>query len=100
MATLRQLREQRCLTQEQLAVAAEVSTSTVYHIEAGKVRPRPAIVRRLARILEVAPSDIDVLSRPRDDGKASVVVYAAVMERDLVPVPGVETMASIDMAAP
>jgi len=37
-----------------------VSTSTVYHIEASKVRPRPAIVRRLARALDVSPGDIDV----------------------------------------
>lgn len=59
MATLRQLREQHHLTQEQLAVAAEVSTSTVYHIEAGKVRPRPAIVRRLARVLAVDPGRIE-----------------------------------------
>lgn len=59
MATLRQLRGQHHLTQEQLAVAAEVSTSTVYHIEAGKVRPRPAIVRRLARVLAVDPGGIE-----------------------------------------
>lgn len=58
MPTLRQLREQRYLTQEQLAVAAEVSASTVYHIEAGKVRPRTSIVRRLARALEVSPDEI------------------------------------------
>ena len=59
VSTLRRLREERHLTQEQLAVAAEVSTSTVYHIEAGKVRPRPAIVRRLARVLQVSPSEIE-----------------------------------------
>jgi len=59
MATLRQLREQHHLTQEQLAVSAEVSTSTVYHIEAGKVRPRTAIVRRLARVLAVDPGAIE-----------------------------------------
>jgi len=63
MATLRQLREQRHLTQEQLAVAAEVSSSTVYHIEAGKVRPRPSIVRRLARALGVLPNEITVDGR-------------------------------------
>ncbi len=55
VSTLRRLRAERHLTQEQLAVAAEVSTSTVYHIEAGKVRPRPAIVRRLARVLGPVP---------------------------------------------
>ncbi len=60
MDTLRQLREQRQLTQEQLAVAAEVSTSTVYHIEAGKVQPRPSIVRRIARALGVSPEEIDL----------------------------------------
>lgn len=59
MSTLRQLREQHHLTQEQLAVAAEVSTSTVYHIEAGKVQPRTAIIRRLARVLGVSPDEIE-----------------------------------------
>lgn len=60
MTTLRQLRKQQHLTQEQLAVAAEVSSSTIYHIEAGKVRPRPSIVRRLARVLHVDPADIEL----------------------------------------
>ncbi len=60
MATLRQLRKHHHLTQEQLAVAADVSPSTVYHIEAGKVRPRPSIVRRLAHALAVVPGEIDV----------------------------------------
>ena len=59
MPTLRYLRAQRHLTQEQLATAADVSPSTVYHIEAGKVQPRPSIVRRLARALSVAPNEID-----------------------------------------
>lgn len=60
MATLRQLRQQLQLTQEQLALAADVSASTVYHIEADKVQPRPSIVRRLARALGVTPDDIDL----------------------------------------
>lgn len=63
MATLRLLREQRYLTQEQLAVAAEVSVSTVYHIEAGRSRPRTAILRRLARTLGVNPEEIDLGER-------------------------------------
>ena len=48
------------MTQEQLATAAEVSTSTVYHIEGGKVCPRPSIVRRIARALGVSPGEIEV----------------------------------------
>lgn len=59
VSTLRQLREGRHLTQEQLAVAAEISISTVYHIEASKVQPRPAIVRRLAHVLNVSPDEIE-----------------------------------------
>ena len=66
MATLRQLRAQHHLTQEQLAAAAEVSSSTVYHIEAGKVRPRPSIVRRLARVLQVEPQMIDLVTLAPD----------------------------------
>ena len=62
MSTLRRLREQRHLTQEQLAVAAEVSTSTVYHAESGRVRPRTAILRRIARALEVDPGEIEIRS--------------------------------------
>lgn len=60
MPTLRQLRREHALTQEQLAASADVSPSTVYHIEAGKVHPRPSIIRRLARVLEVHPGDIAI----------------------------------------
>ncbi len=68
MPTLRVLREQRCLTQEQLAVAAEVSTSTVYNAESGRTYPRPAIIRRLARVLTVAPCDIEFEMGVRPSG--------------------------------
>ena len=60
MATLRELRAQRHLTQAQLAAAADVSPSTIYHIDAAKVLPRPAIVRRLARALDVELEAIDL----------------------------------------
>jgi transcriptional regulator with XRE-family HTH domain len=57
-------------------VAAEVSTSTVYHIEAGKVRPRPAILRRLARVLVVDPGVIEIgaqaMASDRQPSKESV----------------------------
>ena len=59
MPILRVLREQQHLTQEQLARAADVSPSTVYHIEAGKVRPRPSIVRRLACAHQASPHELD-----------------------------------------
>jgi transcriptional regulator with XRE-family HTH domain len=62
MPTLRELRTRQHLTQEKLAAAADVSASTVYHIEAGKVHPRPAILRRLARVLQVEPQTIDLIA--------------------------------------
>ena len=46
MDPLRVLRKQRRLTQDQLAVTADVSPSTVYNNEAGKVHPRPSIARQ------------------------------------------------------
>jgi DNA-binding XRE family transcriptional regulator len=48
MPTLRDLRRQRCLTQEPLAAAVEVSASTGYSAEADGFQRRSAIVRRLA----------------------------------------------------
>jgi transcriptional regulator with XRE-family HTH domain len=58
MPTLRDLRRQRCLTQEPLAAAVEVSASTVYSAEAGGFQRRSAIVRRLAQVLGVSPTEI------------------------------------------
>jgi transcriptional regulator with XRE-family HTH domain len=68
MASLRTLRESRHLTQEQLAAAAEVSSSTVHNTETGRTRPRPAILRRLARALGVDPGEIEfaALSLPEE----------------------------------
>jgi DNA-binding XRE family transcriptional regulator len=56
--SLKALREQRHLTQEQLAVATEVPSSTVHNTETSKTKPRPAILRRLARVLKIEQGDI------------------------------------------
>lgn len=73
MATLRQLRAYHHLTQEQLARVADVSPSTVYHIEAGKLQPCPSIVRRLARVLGVSPESIEAppILEPQEETHAS-----------------------------
>lgn len=63
MATLRELRVARLLTQEQLGSLAEVSSSTIQNAEAGKATPRPAIVRRIARALGVTPQEIEFPAR-------------------------------------
>ena len=67
LPTLRSFREQRRLTREQLAAAAEVATSTVYNAESGRVRPQPAILRRLARALDVTPQEIELPTPAQSD---------------------------------
>ena len=64
MASLRELREQRFLSQEDLARKARVARSTVSEIEGGRARPRRwRTIRRLAKALGVEPSAIDLPGR-------------------------------------
>jgi transcriptional regulator with XRE-family HTH domain len=55
---LRELREQRGLSQFQLALAAEVSPSTVYAYEHGSRPWRPDTLRRLADALGVTVEEL------------------------------------------
>ena len=48
---VRTLREQAGLSQEELAVRAQVSRATVQNIERDRVEPRRAVLRRLAEAL-------------------------------------------------
>ena len=77
MATLRVLREQRHLTREQLAAMAEVAVSTIYNVEAGRVTPRPAILRRLARALAVSVDDIYLAMPPNTTLASSILTRGA-----------------------
>ena len=55
---LRRLREDRLLTQEELGEAAEVSRDQVSRIERDEVDPRFSTIRKLARALNVDPSEL------------------------------------------
>jgi len=59
MTKLRELRESQFLSQEELAKRAEISTSTVNHLENGKQKPRFVTIRKLAKALKVNPKDIE-----------------------------------------
>ena len=45
---LRDLRDELALSQQELATRAQVSKTTIINIEAGRTRPHPLTVRKLA----------------------------------------------------
>lgn len=55
---LRKIREEVPMTQRELALQAGVSKTTIIHIEAGRIAPIPATVRKLAAVLEMSPRDL------------------------------------------
>jgi transcriptional regulator with XRE-family HTH domain len=55
---LKELRERNLLTQAELGVAAGVSRDQVSRIERDEVDPRFSTIRKLARALNVDPSEL------------------------------------------
>jgi transcriptional regulator with XRE-family HTH domain len=55
---LRALRAERLLSMRDLARLADVAPSTIYLTEAGRTTPQPAVMRRIATALGVAPHHI------------------------------------------
>ena len=56
---LRTVRDERLLSQRELAEKAALSPTTILKLEAGRVAdPHPRTVRKLARALDVEPSKI------------------------------------------
>lgn len=55
---LRRLREQRALSQRELAAQARLSVTTVNRIETGQSKPMPRTVRKLAGALGVEPQEL------------------------------------------
>lgn len=58
LANLRALRERCLMTQEELASKAGVSPTTIVQIEAGRVEPRFATIKKLAKALGVKPGEL------------------------------------------
>lgn len=59
MPPLRIVRRQHLLSQRDLAKKADITPSTVYLIETGRVRPRLKVMRQICEALGVRPQDID-----------------------------------------
>ena len=52
------LKERRAWSQEDLALEAGVSPTTVWQIEHGTIRPKPETLRKLAAALEIEPAEL------------------------------------------
>jgi transcriptional regulator with XRE-family HTH domain len=55
---LRRAREDRLVTQQELAEAADLNLSTVMRIETDRVEPRFSTIRKLAQALDVDPREL------------------------------------------
>ena len=55
---LRELREARFLTQQELADTSDVGVATIIRIETGQVAPHFGTLRKLASALGVEPADL------------------------------------------
>ena len=55
---LRRIREERLMTQQDLAELARLTITTVSRIENGKTQARPRTIRSLARALEMEPPEL------------------------------------------
>ncbi len=55
---LHRVREDRLMTQQELAEAADLNLSTVMRIENDRVEPRFSTIRKLARALDVEPREL------------------------------------------
>jgi len=56
--TLRKLRDEKFLSQRELARAAGISPTTVFKLEANQAEPHPRTIRKLAEALGVEPSKL------------------------------------------
>lgn len=55
---LRELRRDQVLTQQELALKAGLSKTTIVNIEAGRIWPHPPTIRKIASALGMAPRDL------------------------------------------
>jgi transcriptional regulator with XRE-family HTH domain len=58
LPALRRLREQRALSQDELAKSAELSRATVVSLETGKAGAQYATIRKLAKALDVELAEL------------------------------------------
>jgi transcriptional regulator with XRE-family HTH domain len=55
---LKRLRNERYLSQRELAKVAGLSPATIFKLENDLAEPHPSTIRKLAKALEVSPSEL------------------------------------------
>ncbi len=68
---LRELRQRRMLTQQELADQAGTTESTVNRLENGLQQPRISTIRKLATVLGVDAEELIVWANEPEKGKAA-----------------------------
>ena len=63
---LKRIREALALSRRELAARSDVNESTIYRAEQGMTTLRPSTIQKLARVLEVSPTEIT-----KSEGEAS-----------------------------
>ncbi len=71
LARLKEVRERRILTQQELAELARVSRGTIIRLEAGADAPYPSTIRKLATALGVTPQALIEDSETQDTQEAA-----------------------------
>jgi len=75
LTRLKDVRQRKALTQQQLAEKAGVNRVTIARIEGGKDEPFPTTLRKVADALGVEPAELlEPVSEPRTNGPASGLV--------------------------
>ncbi len=64
---IKRLREDRVLSQRELARLASVTHMTLWRLENGFLEARPKTIRKLARALEVEPRELSKGGTPDDE---------------------------------
>ncbi len=61
---LKEWRERRFMTQEDLAQASGVGAATIARVETGQQRPTPKTIKRLAAALKIEPEQLVIFDAP------------------------------------
>ncbi|MFC1947542.1 helix-turn-helix domain-containing protein [Chloroflexota bacterium] len=59
MPTLKEIRESKFISQDDLSKLSGITAATISRLETGKEKPRFVTIRKLAAALEVQPGDIE-----------------------------------------